>query len=113
MTQPDIPGTPARSAPSPEGPRPLRRITLTALSVFLTAWALCWIKAYAVNDDLPNTCHDIRRQRFPTEVACASADGTLTGGNPGWLVALFFASLVVTVLCGGLALAVSSATRGR
>ncbi|MFC8590203.1 hypothetical protein [Streptomyces atroolivaceus] len=99
--------------PRPAGPDHLWAVSFSALAVFLASWAMCWIQAYAVNDDLPNTCDDVRRQVFPTEVACAAVDGTVTGATPGWLVVLFFASLVVTVLTGTMALAVTAAVRGR
>ncbi|MET8473212.1 hypothetical protein ABZY90_03740 [Streptomyces sp. NPDC006422] len=69
------------------------------------------MNAYVVHDDLPNACRDLRRQSFPPEVACASADGTLTGANPGWLQALLFASLVVAVLCASMVLALVSVRR--
>ncbi|MEU1215727.1 hypothetical protein ACFYSH_23000 [Streptomyces sp. NPDC005791] len=42
-----------------------------------------------------------------------SVDGTVTGATPGWLVVLFFASLVVTVLAGAMAMAVAAAVRER
>ena len=113
-------GYPPRMAPDtrgnrarPQGPNPLRSITFTALAVFLTSWFLCWFQAYGFNDDLPHACGDVRRQVFPTEVACVSVDGTVTGATPGWLVVLFFASLVVTVLAGAMAMAVTAAVRER
>ncbi|MGW2548805.1 hypothetical protein [Streptomyces sp. NPDC001635] len=59
-----------------------------------------------------NTCGDLRRQSFPPEVACASANGTLTGANAGWIEALFFASLVVFVLLASMVLALAS-VRGK
>ncbi|WP_351231540.1 hypothetical protein [Streptomyces sp. NPDC002133] len=100
--------------PSPTATKPSDRPTLlwgvsfTALSVFLITWGLCWLNAYVINDDLPNACHDLRRQSFPPEVACASMDGTLTGANAGWMVALFFASLVVSVMFVAMAVALTS-----
>lgn len=100
-------------APRPAGPGPLWGVSFTAVTVFLASWALCWFQAYGLNDDLPNACADVRRQVFPTEVACVSMDGTVTGGTPGWLVVLFFASLVVTVLSATMALAVTAAVRRR
>ncbi|WP_406461970.1 hypothetical protein OHB07_10485 [Streptomyces sp. NBC_00111] len=99
--------------PRPTGRNPLWGVSFTAFAVFLVSWAVCWIQAYVVNDDLPNACEDVRRQTFPTEVTCASADGTVTGGTPGWLVVLFFASLVVAVLSGTMASAVTAAVRRR
>ncbi|MFF4794339.1 hypothetical protein ACFY2M_32260 [Streptomyces sp. NPDC001276] len=86
-------------------------VSLASLGVFLVSWALCWVNAYVVNDDLPNTCGDLRRQSFPPEVACASADGTLTGANAGWLEALFFASLVVSILLTSMVLALAAVRR--
>lgn len=58
-----------------------------------------------------NACGDLRRQSFPPEVACASANGTLTGANAGWIEALFFASLVVFVLLASMVLALASVRR--
>lgn len=107
------PSSTPRTASRPDGPRQLWAVSAVSSAVFLLSWTLCWVKAYAINDDLPNTCGDIRRQVFPTEVTCASFDGTTTGATPGWLVVLFFASLVVTALSATMALAVTAAVRGR
>ncbi|MEE1671058.1 hypothetical protein RCR19_37040 [Streptomyces sp. WAC07094] len=101
---------------SPTGSEALRPtalwgVTLASLGVVLVSWALCWVNAYVVNDDLPNACGDLRRQSFPPEVACASANGTLTGANAGWIEALFFASLVVFVLLASMVLALASDRR--
>ncbi|WP_353943427.1 hypothetical protein ABII15_18445 [Streptomyces sp. HUAS MG91] len=92
-------------------PTALWDVCLASLGVFLVSWALCWVNAYAVNDDLPNACGDVRRQSFPPEVACMSADGTLTGANAGWIEALFYASLVVFVLLSSMVLALAAARR--
>ncbi|MFJ4467189.1 hypothetical protein ACIP2X_06645 [Streptomyces sp. NPDC089424] len=92
-------------------PTALWGVSLASLCVFLLSWALCWVNAYVVNDDLPNACGDLRRQSFPPEVACVSADGTLTGANAGWIEALFFASLVVFVLLASMVLALASVRR--
>ncbi|MFC9943484.1 hypothetical protein [Streptomyces pratensis] len=100
-------------APRPAGPNQLWGVSFGASAVFLASWFLCWIQAYAINDDLPDACHDVRRQAFPPEVACAAVDGSVTGGTAGWLVVLFFASLVVALLTGTMALAVTAALRGR
>ncbi|MFE6182882.1 hypothetical protein ACFQ6U_00310 [Streptomyces sp. NPDC056465] len=99
--------------PRPAGPNQLWALSSAAFAVFLASWALSWFQAYGLDDDLPNTCDDVRRQVFPTDVSCVSADRTVTGGTPGWLVVLFFASLVVAVLSGTMASAVSSAARRR
>ncbi|GGQ65351.1 hypothetical protein [Streptomyces asoensis] len=105
MTTPQTPsGTAGR-------PTALWRAFLVSSGVFLAGWALCWVNAYVVNDDLPNACGDVRRQSFPPEVACASADGTLSGTNAGWLVALFFASLVVSVLLMSMLAALAAVRR--
>ncbi|MEV0241629.1 hypothetical protein AB0I06_17085 [Streptomyces sp. NPDC050674] len=92
-------------------PTALRAVSLTSLGVFLVSWAMCAVNAYALQDDLPSTCGDLRRQSFPPEVACASAQGTLTGANAGWIEALFFTSLVVFVLCAGMVSALATVRR--
>ncbi|QIQ03138.1 hypothetical protein [Streptomyces liangshanensis] len=101
--------SPARSEAAQ--PTALRGVSLASLGVFLVCWALCWVNAYVVNDDLPNACGDVRQQSFPPERACASADGTLTGANAGWIEVLFFASLVVFVLFGSMTLALAAVRR--
>ncbi|MFE1286000.1 hypothetical protein [Streptomyces sp. NPDC058751] len=106
MTTP--PATDSRTLPSSNA---LRGVSLASLGVFLVSWALCWVNAYVINDDLPNACGDLRRQSFPPEVACLSANGTLTGANPGWLEVLFFASLVVFVLLMSMVLALLAVRR--
>ncbi|MGW4228349.1 hypothetical protein ACWEF9_03515 [Streptomyces sp. NPDC004980] len=109
MTPPE-PDTEAR----PERPTLLWGVSLASSGVFLVTWALLWLNAYAINDDLPNTCQNVRRQSFPPEVTCASMDGGMvTGGSAGWLEALFFASFVVTVLTTTMAVATAMATRKR
>ncbi|MGW3661120.1 hypothetical protein ACWD6R_38230, partial [Streptomyces sp. NPDC005151] len=75
--------------------------------------SLLWVNAYVINDDLPNACHDLRRNSFPPEVACASMDGTLTGANAGWIEALFFASLMVSVMFTTMALVIVTIVRKR
>lgn len=92
-------------------PTALWGVSFASLGVFLICWALCWGNAYVVDDDLSNTCGDAQRQHFPPEVTCRSADGTLTGTNPGWLDVLFFASLVVFVLFAGMSAALASVRR--
>ncbi|MFE6037074.1 hypothetical protein [Streptomyces sp. NPDC056452] len=109
MTQPTPSAAP--TAASPAGPKHLWGIATASFVVFLAAWALSWIKAYAVNDDLPNACGEVRRQVFPPEVTCVSASGAVTGANAGWIEVLFFASFAVAVLFGTLALAVAMAVR--
>ncbi|MEU1849325.1 hypothetical protein ABZ499_08590 [Streptomyces sp. NPDC019990] len=99
------------TGPEAVSPTALRRVSAASLGVFLTSWALCWVQAYVVNDDLPNTCGDLHRQSFPPEVACVSADGTLTGANAGWIEALFFTSLVVFVLFASMVLALATVRR--
>lgn len=51
-------------------------------------------------------------ESFPPEVACASADGTLTGANAEGIEVLFFASLVLFVLLTSMVLALA-AVRGK
>ncbi|MFD9539992.1 hypothetical protein [Streptomyces sp. NPDC060022] len=109
MTQPTPPA--ALTGPSPAGPKQLWGIASASFVVFLAAWALSWIKAYAINDDLPNACGDVRRQVFPPEVSCVSGSGAVTGANAGWIEVLFFATFAVAVLVGTLALAVAMAVR--
>lgn len=109
MTQPTTPT--ARTDASPAGPNQLWGIAMASFVVFLAAWGLSWIKAYAINDDLPNSCGDVRRQLFPPEVTCVSVSGAVTGANAGWVQVLFYASLVVAVLFTALALAVTMAVR--
>ncbi|MGW2787154.1 hypothetical protein ACWC3X_39080 [Streptomyces populi] len=103
--------TPPTGSRTAQRPTALWGVSLASLGVFLVSWALCWMNAYVVNDDLPNTCGDLRRRNFPPEVACASADGTLTGANAGWLVALFFASLVASLLLTSMLVALAAVRR--
>lgn len=109
MKQPSTPT--ARTDASPAGPSQLWGIAIASSVVSLIAWGLSWIKAYAINDDLPNACGDVRRQIFPPEVTCVSASGTVTGATAGWIQVLLFASIAVAVLSGALALAVTLAIR--
>ncbi|MFE2022226.1 hypothetical protein ACFW9O_29735 [Streptomyces sp. NPDC059499] len=111
MTQPTT--SAARTDASPSGPKQLWGVATASFVVFLASWALSWIKAYAINDDLPNACGDVRRQVFPPEVTCVSGSGAVTGANAGWIEVLFFASFAVAVLFGTLALAVTMAVRRR
>ncbi|WP_157876314.1 hypothetical protein [Streptomyces sp. Root264] len=86
-------------------PTALWAASLASLTAAVASWALCWLNAYVVHDDLPNSCGDLRRQTFPPEVACAYADGTLTGANADWIEVVFFASLVAFLLLTGMMLA--------
>ncbi|MFI1509459.1 hypothetical protein [Streptomyces sp. NPDC020597] len=92
-------------------PTALWAASLASLTATVVSWALCWVNAYVVHDDLPNSCSDLRRQSFPPEVACASADGTLTGANADWIEVVFFASLVAFLLLAGMTLALAALRR--
>ncbi|WP_406392052.1 hypothetical protein [Streptomyces sp. NBC_00887] len=111
MTQPTTPA--ARAEAAPDGPNRLWVIAAVSFVVFLATWGLSWIKAYAINDDLPNACGDVRRQAFPPEVTCVSGSGAVTGANAGGIEILFYASFGVAVMFGTLALAVTVAVRGK
>ncbi|MEU8506144.1 hypothetical protein AB0C40_15795 [Streptomyces brevispora] len=120
MTPPQTPANAATNAATappekavPDRPTLLWGVSFASVGVFLITWALLWLNAYVINDDLPNACYDVRRQSFPPEVACASASGTLTGANAGWLEALFFASLVVSVLFTAMSVAIATVVRKR
>ncbi|MER5228271.1 hypothetical protein [Streptomyces flaveus] len=84
---------------------------VASLSVFLTNWFMSWGKAYAINDDLPNFCGDVRRRLFPPEVACVAENGTVTGGNAWWVAPLFFTSGALTLMFAVLALRRAAVSR--
>ncbi|MEE1752117.1 hypothetical protein [Streptomyces sp. SP18CS02] len=98
---------------SPARPALLWGVSAASLAIFLLTWAAAWVKAYVVNDDLPNFCGRVVRGSFPPEVACVSANGTVTGGNAGWVDALFFTSLAVCVVPALLASAITAIVRRR
>lgn len=94
--------------PLPDRPAALWLVSVASLAVFLVTWALSWVKAYLVNDDLPNFCSDVRRGSFPPEVSCVAGDGSVSGANAWWVDPLFYASGGVGLAFGVLACAMAA-----
>jgi hypothetical protein len=74
--------------------------------VFFLLWALSWINASVLNEDLQNSCGDLHTARFPFEKSCTREDGTVEGANSLLFEGIFFGSMSAGVVCLGAACAV-------
>ncbi|MFJ5774482.1 hypothetical protein [Streptomyces sp. NPDC093094] len=67
--------------------------------IFFLVWALSWVKANVLNDDLHNHCRAVHTTSFPFEKSCTSEDGAVEGANSVVLEGVFFGSLAATAAC--------------
>ncbi|MFD6494909.1 hypothetical protein ACFV99_04980 [Streptomyces sp. NPDC059944] len=67
--------------------------------VFLLVWALSWVKASVLNEDLQNRCGELHTASFPFEKSCTREDGTVEGANSSLLDGAFFGSMAAAVAC--------------
>ncbi|MFE4778816.1 hypothetical protein ACFRI7_02560 [Streptomyces sp. NPDC056716] len=79
--------------------------------VFLLLWALSWINASVVHEDLHNRCEDLHTASFPFEKSCTHADGTVEGANSVLFEGVFFGSMVAGAVCLGTVLGVEARRR--
>ncbi|MGW5639027.1 hypothetical protein [Streptomyces sp. NPDC003832] len=80
---------------------------------FFLLWALSWINASVLNEDLHNRCDDLHTSSFPFEKSCRQVDGTTLGGNHALFEGLFFGSLAGAVACLALVLMIEDSRRRR
>lgn len=67
--------------------------------IFLLVWALSWVKASVLNEDLQNHCGDLHTASFPFEKSCRHEDGTVEGANSLLFNGIFFGSMAATAAC--------------
>ncbi|MFF3495781.1 hypothetical protein ACFYWS_31055 [Streptomyces sp. NPDC002795] len=67
-------------------------------------WALSWVNASVLNEDLESHCEDLRTAGVPFEKSCAHADGTVEGANSVLFEGIFFGSMAAGVACLAVAL---------
>lgn len=67
--------------------------------IFLLTWALSWINASVVNEDLQNHCEVLRTASFPFEKSCLHDDGTVEGANSLVFKGIFFGSAAAAAAC--------------
>ncbi|MFI5661270.1 hypothetical protein [Streptomyces sp. NPDC051684] len=67
--------------------------------IFLLLWALSWLNANVLNEDLQNRCEDLHTADFLFEKSCTHADGSVEGANSVLLDGPFFGSLAVGAAC--------------
>ncbi len=71
--------------------------------IFFLLWALSWLNASVLNEDLQNHCDDLRTAGFPFEKSCIHADGTIEGANSLLFEGIFFGSMIAGVASLGAA----------
>jgi hypothetical protein len=67
--------------------------------IFLLVWALSWVRAAVLHEDLEYRCGELRTSRFPFEKSCVRADGTVEGANGMLFEWLFYASMSAAAAC--------------
>lgn len=67
--------------------------------IFLLVWALSWVRAHVLNEDLQNHCGDLHTASFPFEKSCTYEDGTVEGANGLLLKGIFFGSTAAVAAC--------------
>ncbi|GGR14323.1 hypothetical protein [Streptomyces roseolus] len=79
--------------------------------IFFLMWALSWIKASVVNEDLQNHCEVLRTTSFPFEKSCTHEDGTVEGANSLAFEGIFFGSAAAVAACLTAAFAIEAGRR--
>ncbi|MGW3991250.1 hypothetical protein [Streptomyces sp. NPDC004830] len=67
--------------------------------VFFLLWAMSWVNASVLHEDLQNFCGDLHTARFPFEKSCTREDGTVEGANSLLFEGLFFGSMAAGAVC--------------
>lgn len=82
------------------------------LGIFLLLWALSWVDAAVLREDLQNRCEELHTARFPFEKSCTRPDGTVEGAHTGALFdVIFFGSLTAGTVGLGSALVIEVGRR--
>ena len=71
--------------------------------IFFLLWALSWVNASVLHEDLQNHCGDLRTARFPFEKSCTHEDGAVEGANSVLFDLAFFGALAAGAVCLGAA----------
>ncbi|MFE6131126.1 hypothetical protein ACFQ6Q_23150 [Streptomyces sp. NPDC056437] len=79
--------------------------------IFFLLWALSWLNASVLHEDLQNHCADLHTARFPFEKSCTHEDGTVEGANSVLFDGIFFGSMAAGVGCLGAAFMVEAGRR--
>ncbi|MEJ8639755.1 hypothetical protein [Streptomyces sp. MS2.AVA.5] len=79
--------------------------------IFFLLWALSWLHASVLHEDLQNHCADLHTARFPFEKSCTHEDGTVEGANSVLFDGIFFGSMAAGVGCLGAAFTVEAGRR--
>ncbi|MEU0030869.1 hypothetical protein [Streptomyces sp. NPDC006335] len=79
--------------------------------IFFLLWALSFINATVLNEDLQNRCGDLHTARFPFEKSCTHEDGTVEGANGLIFEGIFFGSMAASAACLAAALVTESVRR--
>jgi hypothetical protein len=65
--------------------------------IFLFMWALSWLKASVLNEDLQNLC-EVHTASFPFEKSCTNENGTVEGANSLLFDGIFFGSMTAAAV---------------
>ncbi len=76
--------------------------------IFLFLWALSWVKASVLNEDLQNRCGDLHTASFPFEKSCTREDGSVEGANSLLFDGIFFGSMAAAAACLTLAFTIEA-----
>ncbi|QGV77991.1 hypothetical protein [Streptomyces ficellus] len=79
--------------------------------VFLVLWAVSWVRASVVHEDLENRCGDLSTSAFPFEKSCVHEDGTVEGANGVLFEGVFLGSMGAAAACLAAVVAMEAAAR--
>ncbi|WP_461087710.1 hypothetical protein [Streptomyces deserti] len=79
--------------------------------IFLFLWALSWVKASVLNEDLQNRCGELHTASFPFEKSCTREDGTVEGANSLLFDGIFFGSMAAAAACLTVAFTIEASRR--
>lgn len=67
--------------------------------LFLLVWALSWVKAGVLDNDLRNRCGEVHTASFPFEKSCTHEDDTVENANSLLFDGIFFGSSTAALVC--------------
>ncbi|MER7173010.1 hypothetical protein [Streptomyces mesophilus] len=79
--------------------------------IFFLLYALSWINARVLAEDLQNHCDKVHTADFPFEKSCTHADGRVEGANGVLFEGVFYGSMVAGAACLAAALLIEAARR--
>jgi hypothetical protein len=87
-------------------------VVCACAGIFLFMWALSWLKASILNEDLQNRC-EVHTASFPFEKSCTHEKGRVEGANSPLFDGIFFGSMTAAAVSLTAALTIEARQRAR